>query len=491
MKIKYLLLSVFMLALWSCETDVVNPDEVYPEPYMDIDSGDADFSTYVAMGEGITAGMTDNSLFMAGQMNSYPNIMAGVMSMAGGGEFTQPYTNDNVGGMLVAGNPFWGARLFFNGAGPASVSGNVTNEATSTMPGPYNNMAFPFVNGIHMVAPGYGSLAGLAAGAANPWFVRAASSDGATVLGDAAGQMPTFVTVMPGNDFAAYAGFGASGLMGTTLDLTSPQGMLVGVGATLQTLGAMVPSGVVTTLPDPTNTPQWNTVPWNSIPLDQATADQLNALLATPYNGAVAVAALFGIISPEEAALRTVNAVAGLNGVLIEDESLTLIDLSALGGPVLPNIRQANANDKIGLTAAAVLGTPIDPSNPALGVWGVSAPLSDQYTLLANEISDIQSQLATANAAISASVPNGWALFDLGGLYNQVVTTGVFEDEFNMTGDLVFGGFFGLDGYHPTSRGSALIAKKMMEAIDATWGSNLSDAGLDIGDYPTNYPDGI
>ena len=39
MKIKYLLLSVFMLALWSCETDIVNPDEVYPEPYLDIDSG--------------------------------------------------------------------------------------------------------------------------------------------------------------------------------------------------------------------------------------------------------------------------------------------------------------------------------------------------------------------------------------------------------------------------------------------------------------------
>ena len=490
MKIKYLLLSVFMLALWSCETDVVNPDEVYPDPYLDIDSGDADFSTYVAMGEGITAGMTDNSLFMAGQMNSYPNIMAGVMSMAGGGEFTQPYTNDNVGGMLVGGNQVWGPRLFFNGAGPATVSGNISNEATSTMPGPYNNMAFPFVNGIHMVAPGYGSLAGLAAGAANPWFVRSASSDGATVLGDAAGQMPSFVTVMPGNDFYAYAAFGASGGGGTMLDLTSPQGMLVGVGATLQTLGAMVPSGVVTTLPDPTNTPQWNTVPWNSIPLDQATADQLNAQLAAPYNGAVAAAALFGIISPEEAALRFVNPVAGQNGVLIEDESLTLIDLSALGGPVLPNIRQANANDKIGLFALPVLGTPVDPTNPAL-IMGVSVPLPDAMTLMGSEISDIQSQLATANAAISASVPNGWALFDLGGLYNEVVTTGVFEDEFNMTGDLVFGGFFGLDGYHPTSRGSALIAKKMMEAIDATWGSNLSDVGLDIGDYPTNYPDGI
>ena len=398
------------------------------------------------MGEGITAGMTDNSLFMAGQMNSYPNIMAGVMSMAGGGEFTQPYTNDNVGGMLVGGNQVWGPRLFFNGAGPATVSGNISNEATSTMPGPYNNMAFPFVNGIHMVAPGYGSLAGLAAGAANPWFVRSASSDGATVLGDAAGQMPSFVTVMPGNDFYAYAAFGASGGGGTMLDLTSPQGMLVGVGATLQTLGAMVPSGVVTTLPDPTNTPQWNTVPWNSIPLDQATADQLNAQLAAPYNGAVAAAALFGIISPEEAALRFVNPVAGQNGVLIEDESLTLIDLSALGGPVLPNIRQANANDKIGLFALPVLGTPVDPTNPAL-IMGVSVPLPDAMTLMGSEISDIQSQLATANAAISASVPNGWALFDLGGLYNEVVTTGVFEDDFNMTGDLVFGGFFSLDGY--------------------------------------------
>jgi hypothetical protein len=65
------------------------------------------------------------------------------------------------------------------------------------------------------------------------------------------------------------------------------------------------------------------------------------------------------------------------------------------------------------------------------------------------------------------------------------------EDSFNMTGDLVFGGFFSLDGYNPTSRGSALIAKRMMEAIDATWGSNLSDSGLDIGQYPTNYPDGL
>ena len=481
MKIKYLLLSVFMLALSSCETDIVNPDEVYPEPYLDIDSGDADFSTYVSMGGGLAAGWSDGSLFMAGQMNSFPNIMSGVMSMAGGGEFTQPYVDNNVGGMLVGGAEFWGERQYFDGAGPAGVSGNITTEATSTIPGPYNNMAFPFVNAIHNVAPGYGSLAGLAQGLANPWFVRAASSQSATVLGDALAQQPTFVTVVPGDDFSAWALFGGPT---AEVDLTSAQGMFTGVGATLQTLGASVPGGVVTNLPDPSNTATFNTVSYDAIPLDQATSDMLNgAFLA--YNGGLAAAAAFGLITADEAAARTIVWAAGNNPVLMEDEYLT--DLSALG---LPSIRQTSADDKINLFGAPFLGATPDPSNP-MAIVGVSVPVGDFVVLSSDEIATLQSQLATANGAIAGLVPSGWALFDLHGLYNEIATTGIYEDEFNMTGDLVFGGFFGLDGYFPTSRGYALIAKRMMETIDNNYGSNLSDAGLDIGDYPTNYPDGI
>ena len=54
----------------------------YEYEYVEVTSGDADFSSYVAMGGSITAGVTDGSLFMAGQMNSYPNIMAGVMAQS-------------------------------------------------------------------------------------------------------------------------------------------------------------------------------------------------------------------------------------------------------------------------------------------------------------------------------------------------------------------------------------------------------------------------
>ena len=414
-------------------------------------------------------------------MNSFPNIMSGVMSMAGGGEFTQPYVDNNVGGMLVGGAEFWGERQYFDGAGPAGVSGNITTEATSTIPGPYNNMAFPFVNAIHNVAPGYGSLAGLAQGLANPWFVRAASSQSATVLGDALAQQPTFVTVVPGDDFSAWALFGGPT---AEVDLTSAQGMFTGVGATLQTLGASVPGGVVTNLPDPSNTATFNTVSYDASPLDQATSDMLNgAFLA--YNGGLAAAAAFGLITADEAAARTIVWAAGNNPVLMEDEYLT--DLSVLG---LPSIRQTSADDKINLFGAPFLGATPDPSNP-MAIVGVSVPVGDFVVLSSDEIATLQSQLATANGAIAGLVPSGWALFDLHGLYNEIATTGIYEDEFNMTGDLVFGGFFGLDGYFPTSRGYALIAKRMMETIDNNYGSNLSDAGLDIGDYPTNYPDGI
>ena len=481
MKIKYLLLSAFMLALWSCETDIENPDANYPDQYYSADSGDADFTTYVSMGSNITAGVSDNSPFAAAQMNSYPNIMAGYMSMAGGGEFTQPYVSDNVGGMLVGGQPFWGPRLYFDGAGPAQVSGVPSTEATNLVPGPYNNMAFPFVNAIHMVAPGYGNAAGLAQGLANPWYVRAASSGNASILGDALAQQPTFVSVIPGDDFSAWALFG-----GPTpeVDLTSATGMFTGVGATLQTLGASVPGGVVTNLPDPSNTATFNTVPYNSIPLDQATADMLNgAFLA--YNGGLVAAAAFGLITADEAASRTIVWAAGNNPILMGAEYLT--DLSALG---LPPLRQTTAEDKVNLFAAPFLGTTPDPSNP-MGIIGITIPANDFAILSSDEIATLQSQLATANGAIAGLVPSGWALFDLHGLYNEIATTGIYEDEFNMTGDLVFGGFFGLDGYFPTSRGYALVAKRMMEAIDATYGSNLSDAGLDIGDYPTNFPDGI
>jgi hypothetical protein len=121
-------------------------------------------------------------------------------------------------------------------------------------------------------------------------------------------------------------------------------------------------------------------------------------------------------------------------------------------------------------------------------VWGVSVPLDDTRVLTGSEISALQTSIAGMNSTIDALAPAGWARFDAHAFFNEVVEQGVQFDDYVMTGDLVFGGFFSLDGIHPTARGNALLSNKIMEAIDATYGSNLSDAAAVAGDYPTNYP---
>ena len=477
MKLKYLFLSFVLIAFTGCDADL---DSLEGMPvFVDIDSGDADFERYVAVGASVTAGYTDNALFQAGQMNSYPNIMAGVMAHADGGVFTQPYTNDNVGGLLLFGNQIAGPRLFFNGAGPQPVSGTPTTEVSDIMSGPFSNLGVPGAQALHLLAPGFGSMAGLMIGQANPYYVRMASSEGASVVGDALMQAPTFVALWSGGNDAL--GFAVSG---GTSSLTDPANFDFAFGTTMAMLASSGAGGIVSNIPDVTALAFLNTVPYNSIPLDGGTASVLNGAFAA-YNGGLQVFAMMGMISAAEAAARTIVFAAGMNAVTIEDNDLT--DLSFFG---LPNYRMATANDKVVLTAATFLGTTVG-GNPTQ-INGVSVPLADNWVLTASEVAEAQAAVNSFNATIQAVTSQyGWAHWDAYGVLNQVVGPGYPIDDFVVTGDFVMGGLFSLDGVHPTARGNAMIAKLMIAAIDAHYGSNLSDVNLDIGDYPTNYPDGL
>tara|TARA_B100001123_G_scaffold104163_1_gene120767 strand:- start:864 stop:2297 length:1434 start_codon:yes stop_codon:yes gene_type:complete len=477
MKLKYLFLSFVLIAFTGCDADL---DSLEGMPiYVDIDSGDADFERFVAVGASVTAGYTDNALFQLGQMNSYPNIMAGVMAHAGGGNFTQPYMDDNVGGLLLFGNQIQGPRLFFNGAGPAPVSGTPTTEVSNVMPGPHSNLAVPGARAIHFLAPGYGSLAGFMQGLANPYYVRMASSDGASVVGDALAQAPTFVALWSGGNDAL--GFATSG---GTSSLTTPGDFDFAIGTTMAMLASSGADGIIVNIPDVTSIAFLNTVPYNSIPLDDATAQMLNGGFAA-YNGGLQVFAMMGMISAAEAAARTIVFAAGQNAVTIEDSDLT--DLSFFG---VPSYRMATADDKLVLTSMTFLGTTVG-GNPTL-INGVSVPLADNWVLTANEVAEAQAAISSFNGTIQGLASQyGWAHWDANAVLNQVVTQGYPMDDFVMTGDFVMGGLFSLDGVHPTARGNALIAKLMLAEIDAHYGSNLSDVHLDVGDYPTNYPDGL
>ena len=220
--IKYL--AILALGLIACEPEFDNPideSDIYK-------SGEADFSKFVALGNSLTAGYADGALYITGQENSYPNILSKQFAFAGGGAFTQPLMADNAGGLLLNGSAITDMAgvnqfpnrfvLVFNEdgtpAGPEIYTGaSATTEVSNNIGSSFNNMGVPGAKSYHLVAPGYGNIAGIETETANPYFVRFASSATANILNDAVVQNPTFFSLWIGNnDILSYATSGGVGV---------------------------------------------------------------------------------------------------------------------------------------------------------------------------------------------------------------------------------------------------------------------------------------
>lgn len=485
-KYKWLLL-LLLAFVAGCESD--DDNGTGGEEPVEYTSGTADFSHYIAIGNSLSAGFTDGALFVAGQQNSVPNILAQQFELAGGGEFSQPLMNGNVGGLLLGGNVIQEPRLFFNGSGPQRLPDTPTTEITNHLDGPFNNMGIPGAKSFHLLAPGYGNVAGVATGQSNPYFVRFASSPSTTVLADAIAQDATFFSLWIGNnDVLSYATSGGAGVDQTgnfdpstygSNDITDPnvfEQVYSGLVAGLTANGA---DGVVANIPNVTTLPYFTTIPHNPVPLDAATAGAVNQAYAQ-YNGGLQVALANNLIDADEAEARTISFAAGQNAVVIEDEYLT--DLSALG---LPSYRMVTEEDLIVLTASSFIGT-MAGDNPQM-INGVSVPLADKWVLTPSEQDEVLQATTAYNQTIKAVADaNGLAFVDVNAILVQLAESGVPFDEFNLNARLVFGGAFSLDGIHPTARGYAYLANKFIEAINAEYGSNLPP--VKAVNYNTFYP---
>ena len=487
---KFLALLAFSSLLFvSCLSDDAQPPvfEVPMPPAINYTSGEADFSKFVSVGNSLTAGFSDNALFMDGQTNSFPNMMASSFAQVGGGAFTIPFMADNLGGATLGGQPILGNRLFLSFASgspaPTPVSGTGSTEISSILSGPFNNMGVPGAKSFHLLAPGYGNVAGVPIGAANPYYARMASSPNATVLGDAAGQAPTFFSLWIGNnDILSFATSGGSGVdqklnpdpstYGGN-DITSPLAFGQVYNGILQTLTAGGAKGVVANLPDVTSIPFFTTVPHNPIPLDAATAELVNGAYAA-YNGGLAQLQQLGAISAEEVARRTISFSAGeTNAAVIIDEDLT--DLTSFN-PALINMRQATADDLMVLISRTFIGTLADPNNPT-SINGVAVPLGDQWVLTPEE----QTMISDATEAFNQTIADAAATFDLAfvdaNAFLKELNAGGFplNDGTTVTATFGTGGGFSLDGVHPSPRGYALLANKFMDEIETKYGATLPE----------------
>ncbi|GAA4275297.1 SGNH/GDSL hydrolase family protein [Aquimarina mytili] len=501
---KWLLILV-IFGFIGCESD---DDAPATAGEVAVTSGNADFSNFVALGNSLTAGFTDGALFIAGQENSYPNILAQQFAKAGGGEFSQPLMNDNIGGALLGGMPILSPRFYFfsdpdpaepNLSGPRLLGTEPgdeqpelpTTEISSPLSGTFNNMGIPGAKSFHLVAPGYGDVAGVPVGTANPYYARIASSATSTVLEDAMAQNPTFFSLWIGNnDVLGYALSGGESDPSMADPITDIAMFTNAYNTLVNTLTSGGAKGVVFNIPDVTSIAHFTTVPHNPIPLDAATAAGVNAAYA-PYNAGIVGAFAFlvgnGMITQEEADLeiakRTITFAEGEgNAVVILDENLT--DLTGINMDLVP-IRQATADDLLVLPASSFIGTQVVPGNP-LTTNGVAIPLADKWVLTPEEQEEIAAATTAFNAVIDAAVQQeGLAFVDANELLDQVSEDGIQFDEFLIQGNLVFGGLFSLDGVHPTARGYSYLANEAAQAINATYGSTLPM--VKAADYPTFY----
>ncbi|MDF0715733.1 G-D-S-L family lipolytic protein [Muricauda sp. 334s03] len=500
MKKFYALLPFLGLLLIACEDDTPITETPDPDP-VEYTSGTADFSNYVAIGNSLTAGFSDNALFEDGQEASFPNMLAANFALAGGGSFEIPFMADNLGGMTLGGTPIAGNRLILSFLGespsPVEVIGQGTTEVSNKLTGTYNNMGVPGAKSYELLAPGYGSLAGVAMGTANPYFARFSSSESATVIGDAAAQGPTFFTLWAGaNDILVYATGGGTGVdqagnldpsTYSRNDITDPNVFAGSLDAMLQAMTANGADGAIANLPNVTDIPYFTTVPHNPIPLDEATAAFLNSADAYgAYNAGLAQLQQLNIITEDELAARTISFAPGEgNAVVIMDEDLT--DLTGFN-PALTNMRQATEKDLLVLTASSFIGTLADPNNPT-SINGVAVPLADQWVLTPDEQDLVETALESYNQTIAGlAAAYDLAFVDANALLAELNANG-FQQADGSIVDATFatGGGFSLDGVHPAPRGYAIVANAFIETINAKYNSNLP--GVNPLDYTGLYID--
>lgn len=513
--IKSILLSSLFFA-FSCNDDFKNDVDS-----INVDNGDADFTTYVALGNSLTSGYADGALYSSGQESSYPNIIATQMQKAGGGDFTQPMMPNDVGGFTdlyqaTGGTSFYGKLTLEIVDGslspvPSTPEGTLTE---SIVTGSFNNMGVPGAKSYHLLADGYGSAQGIATGTANPYFVRFATSATTSVMTDAMAQSPSFFTLWIGNnDLLSYALSGGTGTdQNGNLDASTygsddlSDATMVGgaINAMLSTLTTSGAKGAIANLPDVSTIPYFTTVP--SLPFTSesdayvAQVDGLNAF----YTSLNAVFDALGVSERKISFSATED-----TGAVIIDTSLTDLSTSitqalvaggadatqaALLGATFGQARQSTDADLFLLTTSSSLGqvdtdrytsllaAGLDSSSAGqMSVTGLTYPVQDADALTETEVTLLEERASTINTLIETMASNyGLALVDMNSKMKEL-QTGITFNGVTFTTTFVTGGAFSLDGIHLTPRGYAIVANEFMTQINNTYNSTLPM--VDVNDY--------
>lgn len=445
MKTRYFLYAIIISFMWACTPEI---NEFTPS------NGTADFSTYVAVGNSLTAGYSNGALYESGQINGWSNILGIQMQAVGGGQFVQPIVTSEQGvlpGKLAVG--YSTDCLGSTSLGPVPAEDGELDPFTNHVDYAVNNMGVPGAKAVHLLANGYGNIENVPLGLANPYFVRFAATPNISVLEQSMSMEPSFFSLWIGNnDVLGYATSGGV----NDADITPVAEFTQYYTILTQTLTSQGAKGVLANIPSITDAAFFTTVPYNAIVLqDQSQVDQLNAAYAQ-YNA---------LMQQNNLPYR-INWVLGANPMIVYDKYMPFPPEFAAF-----KFRQIQPDELVLLT--------IPQDSIKCGGWGTQKPVPDEYILLEPEIKNVVDATSAYNQIISnAASANGLAFVDFNAIIKNIAANGYIVDGVEFSTAYIQGNLFSLDGIHITPQANALVANYFIQAINAQYSAAIPEVNV-------------
>ncbi|MBK7106710.1 MAG: hypothetical protein IPH62_15660 [Ignavibacteriae bacterium] len=417
-----ILIGIFIL---SCEdrSDLTEPAKP--------NTGSADFSKFVTIGNSLTAGYQSSALYESAQEYSYGKQIAN----QAGVEFVQPTISD----------PGIGGRIEVKSLDPFSTSYASINAGSPTnlnYVGVYNNLGIP---GALLPDILTAKSSATAIDKTNLFFDIVLRNQDKTPLEMAISAQPTLVSLWIGNnDILGYATSGGTLPHTPTETFAFLYDQLCGGLAQ-----ASIPV-VLANIPNVSAIPFFTTVAPNvglAIQAAQTQNPQIQGLVySTSTEIPIGVASVSDLLTNKTmVTLRGSSAAA-----FIGDTKGLYYSTNSLAVP-----EGVNTAYPFGLT----------PENP----------FPNTFVLDPSEQIIVENVVSNFNASInSISQKYGFHLVDINNFFNEVAENGYIANGVEFTTEFISGGIFSLDGVHPTSQGYAIIANLFIEKIN-----DVFDASMD------------
>lgn len=421
----------FFLVFNACEdrSDLTAP------PSLGGKSGDADLTKMVSLGNSLTAGYQNGTLYISASQYAYPYLIAKQAGV-------------EMSGVAIS-DPGLGGRMEIKSLSPFTLFTNTKTGAVmnSNFPQPFQNLGVPGALAYDVLqATSSTNCASGLAGSPNQFFdiiLRNGATGTKTPIQLALEQNPTFITLWIGNnDVLGYATSGGVSPSAPTT-VANFQTFFNGIASAITSAGKQG-KGVVANIPSVTAIPFFTTV-----------GPQI--ALTTPWTQ-LRPTGVTGLVYQR----GTGVAVADSSSLLLGRNLVTLRGSSyapLLGRPTGRYYRDLNISVPAGFDTTKPFG--FHPQNP----WP-NALILDSLEIITASTAINNFNNIISNFANSVN----FGLVDVNKLFRDIrqndLTGGTAFNGRVFTTTYVTGGLFSLDGVHPTNQGQGIIANEFIKVIN-------------------------